>query len=89
MFGVPVIVMKSMLTQKEFFGWVKYFNTREPDAQEIQMAVLSNIVSGALGGKSKIEDFLIHKTHKSQDSLRPMSAKEVAGVFAGVAKKMV
>ena len=89
MFGVPVLTMKSMLTSKEFFGWVKYFNAQEPDVPEIQMAVLSNIVSSALGGKSKIEDFLIRKQKPKQSSHKIMSPQEVSAVFAGIAKKMV
>jgi hypothetical protein len=95
MFGVPVFAMKSMLTEKEFLGWVKYFNQKGPDTQEIQMAILMSLVSSGLGGKGKVDDFILSKTPKDKTVTnaqttvtKGMAAQEVRAAFAGVATPM-
>ena len=57
-------------------NWVTYLNTKDPDIQEIQMAVLSLQVSSGLGAKNpKLEDFLISgKKKQSQTTKKPLTA---------------
>ncbi len=90
---MPVFVMKQVLPHTEYRKWLSYLQYQEPDTQEIQLAVLSTIVSNALGGKSKVKDYLINKPEERLEQRRlrtkGMSASQVAAVFSGVTKKMV
>ena len=50
--GCTVAELHNKLTYEEFRGWVTYLNTKGPDAHEIQLAVLSNLVATGLGSKT-------------------------------------
>lgn len=51
--------MENTLSEEEFYRWQVY-NKHEPlNSAEIQMALLMTIVSSALGGKNKPEDFMV------------------------------
>ena len=84
--------MKSVLTVEEYQKWVSYFTYQEPDVPEIQMAVLSNMVAAGLGAKkTKIDNFLVRKNNIEnyvRPGLKPMSDKDIMGVFSGFAKRM-
>ena len=85
---MPVWGMKQLLTTKEFNDWVEYLYTKGPDVQEIQMAVLSNMVAQGLGSKkSKVDDFIISKQKPQKQTTNVMSADEVSSVFGGLSKK--
>ena len=78
--GLPVSAMKRVLSAEEFSGWIKYLAQKPPDVQEIQMAILATIVSNALGGKAKVEKFILSgKNNKSDkpggDAISPESVK--------------
>ena len=69
-------------------AWLSYFRYDEPDIQEMQMAVLSAMVSNGLGGKAKVTDFLMRKPEKETVSgTNVMSEDAVRSVFSGVAHK--
>jgi len=53
-----------MLTKSELYGWMSYFKYKEPDVQEVQMAILISTVNNALGGKAKTEDYILSHTPK-------------------------
>lgn len=82
--------MKKMLSHVEYQKWISYFTYKEPDVQETQMAFLMSMVSSGLGGKGKVEDFLISKPQKTakKDTLEVMGADDVKAVFAGFAHTM-
>jgi hypothetical protein len=90
---MPVAVMRQVLTNKEFHGWLAYFQHAGPDVQEIQMATLSLMVAQGLGAK-KVEhsDYMIRKQNKpktkAQKATTPdgvLTQNEVMSVFAGIA----
>ncbi len=59
---MPVAVMKAVLTRSEFLKWLAYFRDKPADANEVQMAVLTSLVSAAMGNKKvKMSDFMITK----------------------------
>ena len=87
---MPVEIMKSVLTQVDYQKWVSYFQYKQPDIQEIQLAVLSTLVSNGLGGKAKVDDFLLSKQDSRMEDKAPkaMTEEEVRGAFAGFAIPM-
>ena len=79
--GSTVAALHEKMTYKEFEGWVSYLNTKGPDVNEVQMAVLSNLVASGLGSKnSKVDNFLISgktspkKQHTSFDSFNNIAS---------------
>ena len=86
--GRTVEELSSSMSWSEYMEWQEYYN-KEPfhqDRQEIQMAVLTKMVSSQYGGKSKVADFIITgKTDTSEPSLsiEEMSAEDI-NKLAGV-----
>ncbi len=74
----------------EYYRWMSYFRYEEPDVEEMQLAVLSTLVSNGLGGKSKVKDFLIRQhqeTTQTTGKQQGMSSEDVKRAFMGVAIK--
>jgi len=66
---MPVAVMKNVLSQIEYLGWVEYLINRKPaDVNEVQMAMVLTTLSSFAGGKSKIEDFILSNGSKGKKS---------------------
>ena len=90
MLGMPVYVLKATMPHSEFMGWLSYMRHEEPDVQEIQLAVLSTLVSSGLGNKkAKVDNFLIRKKadrHADKDS-KGVSETEVRGALGMFTKK--
>ena len=61
------------MSAKEYEGWLMYFNTKSPDIQEMQMAMLMHMVAQALGAKnSRVDDYILSnykKEEKKQSTL--------------------
>jgi len=80
--------MKMTITQQEFNGWVYYLNNKGPDVEEIQLAVLTNMVAQGLGSKkSKVTDYIISKTHEPKSEptdTKVMSASAVKAAFSSL-----
>ncbi len=87
---MPVEMMKSILTETDYQKWVSYYQYKQPEVQEIQLAVLSSMVSNGLGGKATVDDFLLSKQSSRMEDKTPkvMSVDEVRGAFAGFAHPM-
>lgn len=69
----------------EYYKWMAYISYKKPDITEQQLAVLSTIVSNALGGKAKVEDFLVSKPKKeTSNKVAPMDANAIATIFSAV-----
>ena len=73
--------------------WLSYYRFKRPDAQEIQMAVLTAMVAGGLGVKDvTYENFLVHKIDEGkpkEDVGSVMRMDEVQSFFGGIAEPMV
>ena len=82
------------MTKMEFDGWMVYLMNKGPTVDEIQMAVLSSLVSNGLGSKRTVDDFLITKKAtkktKTEDVTEGvgMDKQAVRAAFAGVAVPM-
>lgn len=63
----------------EFMKWISYLNNKPPNIQEQQMAVLSTIVANALGGKTKVKDFIISKMPEAEK--QTMTPEMMRGLF--------
>ncbi len=61
-----------MLTPNDYYKWVAYLSHKKPEVTEIQLAVLSTLVSNGLGGKAKVDDFLISIEKKQKE--KPLTA---------------
>jgi len=80
--------MRNTLSNKEYNGWLAYFNEPVPDIQEVQMATLSLMVAQGLGAKNTTHsDYLIRKPIKidKKPSNGTLSQNEVMSVFGGIA----
>lgn len=60
---------------------MKYFNQKPADITEIQLAILSTIVSNALGGKTKVEDFILSASSKKKPVI---TENDVTSLFRGL-----
>lgn len=81
---MPVFMLKNMLPLSEYYLWQSYFTHKSPQVPEIQMAVLSNLVSSGLGGKSKVTDFLISEQTKQKPNKKGMSEESVRAAFGAI-----
>ncbi len=81
--------MRQVLSRTEYMQWLAYFKYKQPDIQELQMAVLSTIVVNAVSSKSKakVDDFIISHKHVPKVKKQGMSESEVRSSFAGFATK--
>lgn len=59
--GMTISQMRTTLTYSEYSKWMLYLNNKEPSITELQLAMLSTLVSNGLGGKHKLQDFIISK----------------------------
>ena len=76
------------MSQREFYGWLDYLNDKGPDVQELQLAVLSNMVASGLGSKkSKVSDFIITKQRQQISSTGVMDEKTVRSTFSALARR--
>ncbi len=85
---MPVFLLKTIMPLSEYNKWLIFLQDDEPDVTELQLAVLSTLVSNAVGGKSKVTDFIIRKSTKTPTN-RPkgVTEKEVRGAFGMFARK--
>ena len=84
--GQPVWHLRATMPKDEFVKWIAYLNNKPPTIQEQQLAVLSTIVSHAVGGKVKVKDFLISKTQQPQN--KPMTVDSMRSkLLGGLVKK--
>lgn len=84
--GIPVFMLKTIMPIDEYKKWLIYLAEDEPDIPEMQLAVLSTLVSNALGGKAKVKDFLIRQpkqdTSKKQKGVSDAEVRGALGMFA-------
>ena len=74
---MSVATMRNTLSNKEFYGWLAYFEEPTPDIPEIQMATMSLLVAQGLGSKdAKHTDFLIRKPELKIGSNKPFLAED-------------
>ena len=86
---MPVSELNTRLTKKEYHQWIAYFNQKQPDVQEMQMAILTSMVAQGLGSKkAQMNDFLIHKLKPTDNELKPLPMGDIEAVFASFAKPM-
>lgn len=88
MLGMPVFVMKATMPRSEYMGWLSFLRYEEPDINEIQLATLSMLVANALGGKSKVKDFIVRKpdnNNRVSGQPKEMEADAIRSVFSGIA----
>ena len=66
----------------EFQNWSTYLRDETPSPNELQMAVLSNMISRYMGNKtSTYKDFLIRKQNKTPISNKPISNTALLETF--------
>lgn len=81
--GMPVFMLKTIMPMDEYNKWLIFLAEDEPDIPEMQLAVLSTLVSNALGGKAKVKDFLIRqpKTSESKKGVSDNDVRASLGMF--------
>ena len=84
---MPVNMMLASMPEEEYLNWQVFLQYEPYNTQKIQLAVLSTIVSSALGGKSKFEDFMMsskYDQNKVKKEQKPMSGKALEHVLKGM-----
>ena len=73
----------------EYNKWLIFLKDDEPDVTEIQLAVLSTLVSNGLGGKAKVADFILRKPQKDTTvNPKGIGEKEIRGALGMFSKKV-
>ena len=76
---MSVATMRNTISNKEFYGWLAYFEEPVPDIPEIQMASMSLLVAQGLGSKdAKHSDFLVRKPETKTGSNKPFLAEDTS-----------
>ena len=85
---MTVNVMEQSMDEDELRGWADYFAEETPDVNELQMAVLSNMIASYMGNKnSKYTDFLIRTQRDSTDTDKPITNDAIIDVFRNMVVK--
>lgn len=85
---MTVFEVENTLTKDEVLGWLSYFKNKPADIQEIQMAMLITSVRNALGGKTKVDEFILtSKKQKQQQKAKEDEDTITIGDFQPIAKK--
>ena len=80
--------LDNSMSREELFEWVEYLSHEPPSVDELQMAVLSNIVVRYAGSKnSKYTDFLVRKQQGNNSDDKPISNKAILAVFSAMGTK--
>ena len=66
--SLPVRYLGDLLTKDELNSWLSYYTYKEPDTQEIQMAILIASVRNALGGKTVAKDFIFSGKESKEEN---------------------
>jgi len=82
-------MLKTIMPVSEYNKWLIFLKDDEPDVTEIQLAVLSTLVSNGLGGKAKVSDFILRKSEKKTPTggHTGVTENEVRGALGMFAKK--
>ncbi len=59
---MPVFYMKALMPDEEYYQWMRYLRYKKPSINEIQLANIATLIISAVGGKSKVSDFIISDT---------------------------
>jgi len=85
---MTVFQLEHTMSVKELMAWSVYFKDESPDVNEIQMAVLSNMVVSYMGKKnSKYTDFLIRKQATAKTDDKPISNDAILSIFQSMGAK--
>lgn len=84
--GKTVHEIENTMSVSELKKWAVYLSQEHSNSIEIQLALLTTVVANAMGGKAKIEDFLVtqYKVETKKVTTTPMSAKDVRAKFSNL-----
>ena len=83
---MTVYHLENTMSVSELMAWSTYFRNEPPDIQEMQMAVLSNMISSYMGNKkSKYANYLIRKPKQVED--KAISNDAILAVFQSLGAK--
>jgi hypothetical protein len=82
MLGCTVTHLENNMTAQEFEEWKVYMAHEPYNPLELQLASLLTMMSNYLGGKRKVDDFMVSsKINKPQ---KPLSGKELDNLIKGM-----
>jgi len=84
--GKTVNELENSMDREELLKWSLYFKEEKPTPEELQMAVLSNMISTYMGRKnSKYTDYLIR--HHEPVKTKAISNEAIKNIFAAMVVK--
>lgn len=72
------------MSMSELHSWVEYLSKEPTNSIEIQLALLTTVVANMMGGKKKLDDFLITAYKPEKDSVF-VPEEQVVSIFAALA----
>ena len=74
------------MSANELKGWIKYLSVEPPNSIEIQLALISQQISSALGSKKQyaLKDFLITQYAGKPEPKTPPTKHQILSVFQGI-----
>lgn len=83
--GKSVFELENTMSMSELREWAEFLSKEPVNSVEVQLALLTTIVANMMGGKKKIDDFLI--TSYKEDKPMYASEESVSAIFASISKK--
>ncbi len=82
---MTVYQLENSLTHEELYKWSLYLAEETPDVNELQMAILSNMVASYMSKKKKsYKDFLIRKEVVAEVEDKKISNAAILAVFGNL-----
>ena len=82
---MTVYQLENSLTHDELYKWSLYLAEETPDVNELQMAILSNMVASYMSKKKKsYKDFLIRKEVAAEVEDKKISNAAILAVFGNL-----
>ncbi len=76
--------MENTMTADEFHNWLQYHQYEPLNRVDIQLAQLTMLVSSALGGKGKFDDFYPGKKPGDDEEKKPLSPQSLDKIIRGM-----
>lgn len=87
MLGKTVFEIENTMSINELREWAEYLSQEPVNSTEIQLALLTSVAANMMGGKSKIDDFLITSYKPPKDDAPQFASEaDVKNMFSIISK---
>lgn len=83
--GKTVREIECTMSINELEGWAEFLSREPNNSVEIQLALLTTVVANMMGGKKKIDDFLITEYKPPKENIFAEES-QVKSIFSFISK---